>query len=119
MQGLLTQAEIGSYISCDPNTGESSTSLFGLDESQIFDKNPISQVRTTDCMKVCTCSYYMYGFPFYFKDMGSIEQKLVPEIESRLKEQCSSLADHFNDITSSKVKGKLMGVINVIDKRHE
>ncbi|XP_076111308.1 HAUS augmin-like complex subunit 4 [Mytilus galloprovincialis] len=71
LQECLTMAEIGDYVDCNPEPGSSST-LLGLTREEIQRQNP------------------------YKKHLPFLQQKLLPDIEDRLRLKCESLVT-FHD----------------------
>ncbi|ELU12924.1 hypothetical protein CAPTEDRAFT_198726 [Capitella teleta] len=77
VQNMLTHAEIGDYIHCDPETGGERT-LFGLSNDDLRLKKPFEQ------------------------HSKSIQQRLIPELESRLRKRCEALVGFYDSVTDAE-----------------
>ena len=124
----LTAVEIGDYLECstDPT---SETTLFGLTKQDLDKRNPHKRVCL--CILACTSlfiivsckhstvpvqmtfirsSSFIYAVVCLVQHLQSIQQKVIPEIESRLWRNCETLVDFCQVPTArvSKQSGKWM-----------
>lgn len=71
LQECLTMAEIGDYLDCNPEPGSNAT-LLGLTKEEIQRQNP------------------------YHKHLPYLQQKLLPDIEERLRIKCERLVTYHD-----------------------
>lgn len=70
LQECLTLAEVEDYLDCNPDPG-SEVTLLGLSKDYLYHQNP------------------------YKKNLPYLQQKLIPEIEDRLRKNCENLVDFY------------------------
>ena len=82
LQESLNLAEIAEYLECSPDPG-SKTSLLGLSKDELLERNPQK------------------------KYLPSVQHKLIPDIEYRLRKKCETVVS-YHDIESSTEDEQLL-----------